>query len=370
MRVTFVLPQADLSGGVRVVATYAARLARRGHDVTIMSLPRRRPTLRERARSILRNKSLPRAARHLPNHLEGLAGVEHRVIEQHRPVEAGDVPDGDVVIATWWQTAEWVAQFPAGKGAKVHFVQGHEVLPGQPVDRVEASYRLPMRKICVARWLADVCRERGDASAVVVPNAVDLEQFKTSPRSKLAVPTAGLMYATPWLKGCDVSLEAFELARRQRPELELVAFGSRPVDPALPLPAGARYTVRPPQDRIKDVYAAADVWLFGTRKEGFGLPILEAMACRTPVIGTPAGAAPELLEQGGGILVPMEDPRAMADAILKVCSMNAADWRALSDAAHANAIRYTWDDAADQFEAALVGAVEAARLNQPQPAGV
>jgi len=44
------------------------------------------------------------------------------------------------------------------------------------------------------------------------------------------------------------------------------------------------------------------------------LPILEAMACRTPVIGTPAGPAPELLGAGGGILVRPEDPADMAMA--------------------------------------------------------
>ncbi len=157
---------------------------------------------------------------------------------------------------------------------------------------------------------------------------------------------------------------------RAKPRLKLVAFGYRDPSPELPLPPGAEFRKQPPQDTLKNIYGRCDAWLFGTRKEGFGLPILEAMACRTPVIGTPAGAAPELLERGGGMLVPMEDPRAMADAILKVCSMHATDWRAMSDAAHATATRYTWDDATDQFEAALVRAVQGAERNQPQAAGV
>jgi glycosyltransferase involved in cell wall biosynthesis len=88
------------------------------------------------------------------------------------------------------------------------------------------------------------------------------------------------------------------------------------------------------------------------------------------VVGTPAGAAPELLEGGGGILVPMENARAMADAILKVVSMASPDWRALSDAAYATASRYTWDDATDRFEDALNRAVAAARGNSLQPVGV
>jgi glycosyltransferase involved in cell wall biosynthesis len=83
------------------------------------------------------------------------------------------------------------------------------------------------------------------------------------------------------------------------------------------------------------------------------LPILEAMACRTPVIGTPAGAAPDLLSQGGGIMVPMEDPHAMAQAIVDVCRMKEEEWKALSDRALETVTGYTWEDATDRFEAAL-----------------
>jgi glycosyltransferase involved in cell wall biosynthesis len=138
----------------------------------------------------------------------------------------------------------------------------------------------------------------------------------------------------------------------------------------MPLPKDAEFHLRAPESKLKELYGKCDVWLFGTRKEGFGLPILEAMACRTPVVGTPAGAAPELLEGGGGILVPMENPRAMADAILKVVSMPSPDWRALSDAAYATASRYTWDDATDQFEDALKRAAEHANGNSRQAVAV
>ena len=78
------------------------------------------------------------------------------------------------------------------------------------------------------------------------------------------------------------------------------------------------------------------------------------MACRTPVIGTPAGAAPQLLAYGGGIQVPHDNPEAMAREIVKVCTMPDAEWRELSDKALANALHYTWDDATTLFEKALL----------------
>ena len=56
-------------------------------------------------------------------------------------------------MATWWETAEWVARYPASKGAKAYFIQHHEVHEGLPADRVNATWRLPMHKIVIANWL-------------------------------------------------------------------------------------------------------------------------------------------------------------------------------------------------------------------------
>jgi glycosyltransferase involved in cell wall biosynthesis len=98
------------------------------------------------------------------------------------------------------------------------------------------------------------------------------------------------------------------------------------------------------------------VWLWSSRSEGFGLPILEAMACRTPVIATPAGAAPELLSGGGGFLVKPEDPEDMARAIERVSRMKDPQWLPLSEAAYRTATKFTWDQATDLFEAALITA--------------
>jgi glycosyltransferase involved in cell wall biosynthesis len=106
--------------------------------------------------------------------------------------------------------------------------------------------------------------------------------------------------------------------------------------------------------------------LFSSRTEGFGLPVLEAMACRTPVIATPAGAAPELLAEGGGILVRPEDPEDMARAIERIVALDEPDWLRLSDLAFATASRHNWDDATDRFEEALRAAT---RQPKHQPVG-
>ena len=47
MKITFIIPRADTSGGARVVSIYAKRLAALGHEVVIVSRPNRKPTWRE-----------------------------------------------------------------------------------------------------------------------------------------------------------------------------------------------------------------------------------------------------------------------------------------------------------------------------------
>jgi glycosyltransferase involved in cell wall biosynthesis len=353
MKITFVLPSVSLSGGIRVVAMYADRLRKRGHDVFVVSVPQRQSTLKEKVRSLVRGHGWNSTPKTKPSHFETL-DVPHRILESYRPVNNADVPNADVVVATWWETAEWVAELSASKGSKAYFVQHYEVFDYLPKERVEATYSLPLQKITIAQWLVDLMGERyGDRSVHLVPNAVDPTQFYAPPRGKQPIPTIGLMYSTaPW-KGCDLSLNAFSLAAQSIPNLRLVAFGVTQPIPDLPLPSGTAYSCQASQEALRTIYARCDAWLFGSRSEGFGLPILEAMACRTPVIGTPAGAAPELLAEGAGILVNSDDPKSMARAIEQICLLPNEDWRHMSDKAYLKTTRYTWDDATERFEAAL-----------------
>ena len=353
MKITFILPHAGLAGGIRVVAIYADILQRRGHDVCVVSLPRSIPSWKKRLKSLVKGQGWSSNPQIEASHFDTI-DVSHRVLESFRPIVDRDVPDGDVVVATWWETAEWVADLSESKGAKAYFVQHHELHDYLPVERVKATYSLPLHKITIAQWLVDLMAvEYGDRNVSLVPNSVDLEQFSADFRGKQANLTVGMMYSAIDWKGCDISLKAFEIAARQIPNLQLVAFGKDRPTEDLPLPVGTKFIYRPEQHALKDIYSSCDAWLFGSRVEGFGLPILEAMACRTPVIGTPVGAAPELLADGAGIIVPPENPEAMAGAIATVGKLSEPEWQSMSDRACQVASNYTWENATDLLESAL-----------------
>jgi glycosyltransferase involved in cell wall biosynthesis len=297
------------------------------------------------------------------SHLDG-ADVAYRLVDGRQPIRDADVPDADVVIATWWETAEWVADLSPRKGAKVHFIQHHEVFPGQPIDRVEATWRLPFHRIVISRWLADLARERyGDAHTSLVPNAVDHDQFYAPPRGRAVAPTVGLLYSTVGFKGCDVALAVLNRVARRLPGIKLRAFGGQDPVPELPLPPFATYTRRPPQDKIREIYAACDVWLCASRSEGFHLPPLEAMACRCPVVSTRVGGSVEIVDDGvNGYLADVGDVATLSDRLTAVLELPEPLWVRMSRAAHATAARFTWDESTEQFERTLAAAVERAAV--------
>ena len=337
-----------------MISIYAAKLSERGHNVRVICPRRKRKSWQQWLRDLRAGRIWRRKPSH--SHFDGRAiSVEH----VDRPITDRKLPNADIIVATWWETAEWVASLSPHKGTKVYFVQHHELHSRHTRVSSAATYRLPFKKICVASWLADTMQAvYADHACVVVPNAVDLIQFHASPHRIRERPTVGFMYSTAKFKGCDVCIEAIQIAKRNVPNLRVLAFGKRRPDDRTIVQFIDEFYASPPQDQIREIYAKCDAWLFASRSEGFGLPILESMACRTPVIGTPAGAAPELISEGGGLLVNPDNPDDMAGAIQAVVSMSDTEWKTMSDAAYRTAISYSWDDATDLLEQALVAAVE------------
>lgn len=356
MRITFALPGLDgLSGGLRVAAQYAAYLSGRGHQVTLAA---RRPlALPGKRLAVKRFLGLARTAP-LSGNRGHFTGLDLPVVQldDHRPVRPRDLPDADVIVSTWWTTAEWADGLPPEKGAHVHFIQDHEDFEDRLKERVRSVYRQHNHKIVVAGWLADVMAREYGRTAVVVPNGVDVGRFDAPPRDRRETPRIGFLSPTHPRKNVDLALAALERLHAARPDIGAVSFGvkERPAS----LPDWIAYERKPDQDRIPAIYASCDLWLFTSISEGFGLPLLEAMASRTPVIATAAGAAPDLVDGLNGKIVAPE-PAAFAEAMLGFLEGDAARWRTASDAAWATAQRNSLSVAAAAFEAALARAAGA-----------
>jgi glycosyltransferase involved in cell wall biosynthesis len=95
-----------------------------------------------------------------------------------------------------------------------------------------------------------------------------------------------------------------------------------------------------PNDDLPDLYCGAELFVFPSLYEGFGLPVLEAMTCGVPVACSNISSIPEVIGDTG-ILFDPHDNEAIADAMRRLltdpCLLNDCRERGL-----ARAKKYTW----------------------------
>jgi glycosyltransferase involved in cell wall biosynthesis len=95
-----------------------------------------------------------------------------------------------------------------------------------------------------------------------------------------------------------------------------------------------------PYDQLPWWYNAAELFIFPSRYEGFGLPPLEAMACGTPVIASTASSLPEVVGDAG-LLVEPDDVDGLAEAMIRLLD-NADLLGDLRARGLARAATYSW----------------------------
>jgi glycosyltransferase involved in cell wall biosynthesis len=99
-----------------------------------------------------------------------------------------------------------------------------------------------------------------------------------------------------------------------------------------------------PDEDLPALYAGADVFVFPSKYEGFGLPPLEAMACGAPVVASNASSLPEVIGDAG-ILTPPEDAEALAEAIRRVLESTELQ-EDLRQRGKLRAAQFSWDETA------------------------
>jgi len=336
LRITFLVPGRGLVGGVKVMGEYAGRLRARGHDVTIVHR---------------------RQARNLKRFLERLFGgrITDALDEAGCPLlavrefDAQTVPDADVIVATGLRTMEAAASFTPAKGRLVEIVQGTIHMEESP-DEARRAMAVPGLRIAVSDYVAAYLKREFGIEAAVVANGVDHQQFYNTDRQFRTPRTVGMIHVPGQMKGTAEGFEAIRLVRERWPEVRLIVFGARR---PRGVPPRTEVYVRPKSSRLRAIYGLCEMWLAPSRSEGFGLPVLEAMACRTVPVATRSGGHEFIVEDGvSGFLVPVGDAEAMA-ARLGLLMEDESLLRKMSEAAHERSLMFDWDRSTDRLEALL-----------------
>jgi len=355
LTINWILPRPGLSGGIKSNRLIAEAMVRRGHQVNMLYVEGPPPVPPWwRMRRFYRYWKQRYLARNSPKH-HLTTSTTNLIPVRHKPILATDAPDADITIATWWETAHWIKDWPKSKGAKAYFIRHHE-LHGGDAELVMATYRLPLKKLVIASWLQRLMVENyDDEDTSLIPNGVDWSQFYFIPRAKQSVPTVGMLYGVvPW-KGAEAAFDAIRQVQKQHPNLRVVSFGSHQIKPEHHLPNNFEYYFRPTQDEIPELYRQVDCWLLPSTLEGFGMPGLEAAACGCPVVSTRCGGPEDYVKDGhNGFLVNVDDRVQMAAKMIQILELPENDWQEMSNASACYAKGFDWDISAQHLEATLL----------------
>lgn len=298
----------------------SAGLRRRGHDVRLAT-PQNAPIFAAAERRGIPVHALP-LDRRRPGPTIALA----RLIVALRP---------DVLV-THSSSDSWLAALATRlPGASVPIVRVRHLstraapgplnrwLYGRVPSRVVTTGEA-IRKALVASLKLTPDRVRS------IPTGIDVERFvpgdRVAARARLKLPQdetlIGIVATLRNWKGHRYLIEAL----RKDPRLSrarLIIVGAGPQEEILREQAeglGERVIFAGQQDDVVPWMHASDVFaLPSTGNEGVPQALVQAMACRLPVISTPVGAIPEIVHDGDtGLLVPPADVKALADAIVRL----------------------------------------------------
>ncbi|PYM13313.1 MAG: glycosyl transferase family 1 [Candidatus Rokuibacteriota bacterium] len=206
--------------------------------------------------------------------------------------------------------------------------------------------RLAHSIVVPSHYLAEVFERHGYAVRVV-PNVVDLGRFFYRDRAEIRPRFLSTRNLEPHYR-VDVVIEAFALVRARCPEATLTVVGDGSEKPRLRALAaergaeGIRFLGAVEPSGMPDVYDGADVFLNASVVDNQPVSVLEAFAAGVPVVSTSTGDLAALVRDGEtGVLVPADDPAAMAKAMLHVLELPERA-RALARAAREDVQRFTW----------------------------
>ncbi len=226
--------------------------------------------------------------------------------------------------------------------------------------RVRPQMQRAAALVVPSGFLQDVFARFG-ITASIVPNVVDLRRFSPGGGPTPAPADGGgpHLVVTRNLEPVydnATALRAFAIVHQRHAAARLTVAGSGPERPALEalaaelgIAAQVVFAGRLDRGDMANLYRSATLMLNPSRTDNTPNSVLEAWACAVPVVSTRVGGVPYLVDDGRtGILVPPQDPAAMAAAALSVIEQPALR-AGLAEAGRREAQRYTWEQVRPQL---------------------
>lgn len=160
-----------------------------------------------------------------------------------------------------------------------------------------------------------------------------------------------MLYHDDERKGCIYGIDALNIVRTKYPQLKAIFFGfpERSCD----LPEWVEYFRCPDKETHNRIYNTSSIYLAPSLQEGWGLTVGEAMICGNAIVCTDILGFREMVTDGKeGLIVPIENSTALADAIIKLIENPELRLR-MAHTAVDTISNFRWDESFKLFESML-----------------
>ena len=368
LHVTKKLPPVP-GGDATAVAGLSAAQRRKGYEVDVLAYratgveasehvhlagPVQRPAQLDRisVRRVRAMRALGRWAR------EHLPGLRPDVVHAHA-VDVG------------WPVAQAARALGIPTVLTCHGVWFTTRGPGSPLGRLEKSLierggYATITSVDTASVKA--LRGAGFPQATLVPNGVDPSEFKGHMAHGGPFRFLCVGRLVPQ-KGIDVLIQAAALARpKTREPFAVVVVGDGPLKFRLQDLAKAQgvegfvlFRGSLPRPELLLMLQTADAFVLPSRFEGFPIAILEAWAAGVPVVATAVGGIPDACSSADALLVPPEDPAALAEAMAAILADPIRREAMIRAGRELVEKRYTWDAIVDAYAPVYERAIQGGR---------
>lgn len=338
MKITFILPGSGLSGGVRSTVITANGLIEKGHQVRLL--------VHEAgifSRSRLRKQWLKIR---YPGTWGELRLFKGR-IDTFRDLTKCSFENDEIVVAVGLWSCREIAKLPVDSTKKIHYIHGE--IPWD-TNFMKEAWSENVTKITVASFLEqrvkDIC---GQDVFAVIPNGVETTEYYPSVLESER-DGIGTIFGTSCYKDPETILNVLQSLRQNHCQIPQHIFGAccRPKE----IPP-KRYIRLPSIEKTREIYSHSLVWILASRSEGFGIPILEAMACGCAVVATDCGGPRDIIKDGeNGFLVEVGNVEQIVDRIELLLEDDALR-RRIVERAKETVNRFTWEASIQKLEQAL-----------------
>jgi len=278
LKIGYLLPHQNLTGGLKMLLTQMEMLKKKGHHVTAYY------------RGVEGQRALPAWTD---------VEVDREVIIP--PLEPFNkyVEECDVVVAGWLSQ---LLDLKDTNTPVFYWEQGHEWLFGDIPEynninnitlHLQSCYKSGIPITSVSELVSRALMARYDIPSEVISNGIDVNVYKPIEKNEDKELLTVLLVGNPHLrfKAFNDAIEALQIAwnRGLRFQVKWVCQSPPNVQTIFPIET----IIHPKQEVLIQCYQEADLFLFTSWYEGFGMPPLEAMSCGTPVITSNCGGVME-----------------------------------------------------------------------------